>query len=297
MVNFDLPEVRGKYRFGYNLAPITWFKVGGKAEIFFKPEDVEDLSFFLKNLDPAVNVTILGNCSNVIIRDGGIDGVVVKLGKNFAKIQLEKRTKIKCGAGALNYYVSNFALNNSKSALEFLIGIPGTIGGGIKMNAGAYGSEFKDVLSNIKAIDRKGNIFDISPNDAGFGYRKSSIPDDYIFVEAEFNVNDSDQKIISEKMAKINEQRSSTQPVKEKTGGSTFANPSEYKAWELIDKVGMRGYKIGDAGFSELHCNFMINHGNATAKDLEDLGELARDKVREKFSQELKWEIRRIGKK
>ena len=293
---YKLPEIRGEYRYNFNLAPITWFKVGGCAEIFFKPLDIEDLQFFLKNVDKSIPITILGNCSNVIIRDGGIVGVVIKLSRNFAKIELEDGNFIFAGCGALNSSVATFAWQNSMKNLEFLIGIPGSIGGGIRMNAGSYGSEFKDVLMKFRALDKLGNIIEFRTEDVNFSYRNCDLPEDLIFIDAVFRLTLDDDANIKNRMEQINEQRSAAQPIKEKTGGSTFANPEGMKAWKLIDKAGLRGYSIGGAAFSEKHCNFMLNVSDATAKDLEDLGEVAIKKVKDLSDIDLKWEIKRIGK-
>jgi UDP-N-acetylmuramate dehydrogenase len=295
MKNISLPEVRGEYRFNFNLKPTTWFKVGGNAEVYFKPEDIDDLSYFLKNIEKSVPINILGNSSNIIIRDGGVEGVVIKLGRNFANLEI-KDDQIIVGAGALNSSVANFAMQNGLGDLEFLIGIPGTIGGGIRMNAGAYGTEFKDVLVSFKAIDFNGEIKEFDSSIDLFKYRGCNLQDNLIFIEARFKTKKESPEIIKEKMNQINEQRSNSQPIKEKTGGSTFANPEGFKAWELIDKAGLRGYRIGDAIFSEKHCNFMINTGEARASDLEELGEFAIKKVKDLTGIELKWEIKRIGK-
>jgi len=349
-MSIKLPKVRGEYRHNFDLSNITWFKVGGCAEVFYKPEDVEDLQYFLQNLDPSVPVTVLGNCSNIIIRDGGVSGVVIKLGRNFAKVDVASKPTmsfrtgelesldpessktfitqrvipnlngiamnanmdstpptsgaalnddhafIQVGAGALNSSVATFAMQNSLAALEFLIGIPGTIGGGIRMNAGAYGTEFKDVLHKFRALDRAGNLHEFDASEVEFHYRHCTLPDDLIFIDASFKTSSGEMDLIKAKMLEINEKRAASQPIKEKTSGSTFANPEGHKAWELIDKAGLRGYKIGGAEFSSKHCNFMINTGEAKAKDLEDLGELAIKKVKEMSDVELKWEIKRIGK-
>jgi len=296
MTNIKLPNVRGEYRFGFNLSQITWFKVGGKAEIFYKPADSEDLQFFLSNIDKNIPITVIGNCSNTIIRDGGVDGIVIKLGRNFAEVDQISDDIISVGAGSLNSTVATFALQNSFSNLEFLIGIPGTIGGGIRMNAGSYGTEFKDVLIKFKAIDFTGKIHEFDSCTDLFSYRKCLLPEDLIFIEAQFRVINKAQSLIKDEMQRISEKRADTQPIKEKTGGSTFANPDGNSAWKLIDYVGLRGYKIGGAEFSSKHCNFMINTGSATAKNLEDLGEFAITKVKESTGIELKWEIKRIGK-
>lgn len=295
MQNFDLPTVRGEYRQNFSLKHTTWFKVGGNAEVFFKPEDIEDLVHFLKEIDKNIPITILGNCSNVIIRDGGIDGVVIKLGRNFANITLDGEF-IKVGAGALNSSVATYALQNARSGIAFLVGIPGTIGGGIRMNAGAYGTEFKNILHGFKAIDFSGKIHEFDADESLFSYRDCHLPKELIFIEATLKTSKGNPDEIKDKMNDINEQRYNSQPIKEKTGGSTFANPEGRKAWELIDEAGMRGYRVGGGIFSEKHCNFMINIDEASAKNLEDLGELAIQKVKEKSGVELKWEIKRLGK-
>lgn len=295
-IKFKLPEVEGEYRFDFNLAPTTWFKVGGKAEVYYKPKDEKDLSYFLQNIDKNIPINIVGNCSNIIIRDRGIDGVVIKLARGFADIDLQDN-EIHVGAGALNSSVAHFAALNGRSGIEFLIGIPGTIGGGIRMNAGAYGTEFKDVLDRFYAMDRSGEIHEYKTKDIDFTYRKCPLPEDLIFLKAVFNTSENKPELIKERMKEINQKRSESQPIKEKTSGSTFANPEGESAWKLIDSVGLRGHKIGDAIFSEKHCNFMINLGNAKASDLEELGELAIKRVFEEKGIKLRWEIKRIGKK
>ncbi|NDB81456.1 MAG: UDP-N-acetylmuramate dehydrogenase [Alphaproteobacteria bacterium] len=294
MIIQELPKIRGQYRFDYDLSQITWFKTGGKAEVFFKPEDLDDLVYFLKNIDRKIQIHILGNCSNVIVRDGGVKGVVIKLGRNFANISKHNDIII-AGAAALNSSVAQFALMNSYSNFEFLVGIPGCVGGGVKMNAGSYGSEFKDIILSLKAVDFAGNIHIFDFLDNIFSYRKCLLPENLIFIEAHFSARKKQYEEIKSKMDEITIARSRSQPIKEKTGGSTFANPDSYKAWELIDDVGLRGYKIGGAQFSELHCNFLINTGLASSKDLEDLGEMAIQKVKEKRNIQLNWEIKRIG--
>lgn len=297
MNNNDLPEVKGEYKKDYNLSHLTWFKVGGKAKILFKPFDIDDLSNFFKNYKGSDEIHVLGAGSNTIIRDGGFDGIIIKLGRNFTNIEMIDEGKIKAGAGALNFNVANFCLQNSMSNLEFLVGIPGTIGGGIAMNAGSYGSEFKDILVEATCIDRHGNIKKLKCEDFGFGYRHNSLKEDLVFVEAIFKTKKDNPDLIKSRMTQITEERQKTQPINQKTGGSTFANPEGYSSWKLIDDAGLRGFKIGGACFSPLHCNFIVNTGDAKASDLEDLGEIAREKVKEKFDIELKWEIKRIGKK
>jgi UDP-N-acetylmuramate dehydrogenase len=293
----SLPEIRGEYRHNYNLAHLTWFKAGGSAKVFFKPLDIEDLSHFLSKYPKENPIFVLGAGSNIIIRDGGIDSIVVKLGRNFTNIEILENNKLRVGAGNLNYNLAQFCYNNGIEGFEFLIGVPGTIGGGIAMNAGSYGVEFKDIIDSVIYLDREGKKHEILCKDIGFGYRHNNLPEDLIFVEAIFHFKYGKQHAIKEKMENITKQRQASQPVTEKTGGSTFANPPEKKAWELVDAVGMRGAKFGDAEFSPIHCNFMINTGNATSTDLEELGELARKKVFEQFGINLKWEIKRVGKK
>ena len=289
----NLPKIRGEYLPNFNLASLTWFKVGGCAEVLFKPEDIDDLAHFLQHLPSDVPVYVLGAGSNVIVRDGGIEGVVVKLGRGFGSIDGD--TIIRAGAGTLNYNLAQYALQNDLQCLEFLVGIPGTIGGGIAMNAGSYGSEFKDILHSVTMLDRNGQKHVLKPEELGLGYRHNSLKSWAIFVEATFHTTAGNKEEIKAKMDEISSSRKQTQPINQKTGGSTFANPDGYKAWQLVDQVGMRGYAIGDAQFSPLHCNFMVNTSNATATELEELGEMARTKVLEQTGIELKWEIKRIG--
>ena len=288
-------NVRGEIKENYNLSHLTWFKVGGPAQFFFKPEDISDLKGLLKQNNNRLPITVLGAGSNTIIRDGGIDGIVIKLGRNFTNIELQD-DEIIVGASCLNLNLAKFCLNNLIEGFEFLVGIPGTIGGGVIMNAGAYGSEFKNVLSSIEVITTAGEVMSISLNEIDFSYRSANLLQDYIVTSATFKAQIGNLEKISALMDEINSKRASTQPIKEKTSGSTFANPSGYKAWELIDKAGLRGYRIGGAQISELHCNFMINDGSACAQDLEQLGEHVKAQVFEKCGVALEWEVKRIGK-
>lgn len=292
----DLPKVRGKYKLNYNIAHLTWFKVGGNAEILFKPEDSEDLAYFLKEKDAKLEVMVLGAGSNIVIRDGGVQGVVVKLGRSFTEIEELPDGTFAVGAGCLNYNLAKFAATKSIQGFEFLVGIPGTIGGGVAMNAGAYGSEFKDIVISVEAIDKSGNYRNFSCDEIGFSYRKNSLPKDLIFTKVIFKCEPGILSKIQAKMDEINRKRSETQPITEKTGGSTFANPVGYKAWELIDEAGLRGHSIGGASMSQKHCNFMINNGTASASDMEKLGEFVRKKVKQVSGIELNWEIKRVGK-
>ena len=297
MKDLDLPEIAGEYKEDYSLSHLTWFKVGGPARILFKPKDVDDLCYFLQNYKGYLPIHVLGAGSNTIIRDGGYDGIVIKLARNFTNIEILENNKIKVGAGALNFNVANFCIQNSLKGFEFLVGIPGTIGGGVAINAGSYGSEFKDILDEVVCVDRKGNKRVLKCKDFGFGYRHHSLEEDMIFVEAIFNYEKGDMEEIKSRMDEITSERQKTQPVNQKTGGSTFANSEGKKSWQLIDEANLRGHQIGGAQISPLHCNFMINTGDATAKDLEDLGELARSRVKEIHGVDLKWEIKRIGNK
>lgn len=292
----DLPKVRGKYKLNYNIAHLTWFKVGGNADILFKPEDSDDLAHFLKEKDPKLEVIVLGAGSNIVIRDEGIQGAVIKLGRSFTEIEVLPDGTFAVGAGCLNYNLAKFAATKSIQGFEFLVGIPGTIGGGIAMNAGAYGSEFKDLVLSVEALDKNGNYKNFSCDEIGFSYRKNSLPKDMIFTKVIFKCEPGILSKIQAKMDEINRKRSETQPITEKTGGSTFANPVGYKAWELIDKAGLRGHSIGGAYMSKKHCNFMINDGTASASDMEKLGEFVREKVKQTSGIELNWEIKRVGR-
>jgi UDP-N-acetylmuramate dehydrogenase len=278
------------------LAKITWFQVGGVAEILFRPADTDDLSYFLKNKPKDIPVTILGVGSNILVRDGGIDGVVIRMGRNFARMQADE-DKITVGAGCLDVNVAKFALENSIGGLEFLVGVPGTIGGALAMNAGAYEKETKDVLISAVAVDADGVIHQLTNEDMGFTYRHNSIPDDWIFTEAVFQGRQEDKEVISNRMNEISSKREDSQPIHSRPGGSTFKNPPGKKAWQLIDEAGCRGLQIGGAKVSEKHCNFLINIENATASDLENLGEEVRRRVKENSNIELEWEIKILGKK
>ena len=291
-----LPKVRGQYRENFVLSEVTWFRVGGKAEVLFKPADVEDLAHFLKQKPKEIPHIVIGVGSNLLVRDGGVEGVVIRLGREFANIQVEDSSQIIAGAGALDTHVAEFAAQHTIGGLEFLSGIPGTVGGALFMNAGAYESEIKDVLVWAEGIDASGNLHRFSPAECGFTYRHSSVPEGFIFTRSCLKGFAKPEAEIRARMAEIAEQRQSTQPVRSRTGGSTFANPDGKKAWQLIDEAGCRGLQKGEAKVSKMHCNFLINTGNATAKDLEDLGEEVRAKVKAKSGIDLRWEIQRIGK-
>ncbi len=291
-----LPIVRGKYKEKYNLAHLTWFKVGGAADVLYKPVDEDDIANFLKQNGGKLPVTVIGAGSNIIIRDRGIEGVVVKLGSGFTEIEILPEGDLLVGAACLNFNLAKFAGANSIKGFEFLVGIPGTVGGGVAMNAGSYGSEFKDIVKSVYALDKMGTKIQIPLEDIGFDYRKNSLPTNLIYTKVVFRADRGEANEIKLKMQDINEKRAATQPVTEKTSGSTFANPEGKRAWELIDEAGLRGMQIGDAVISEKHCNFMINQGSAKASDMEQLGEFVKNKVKDHSGIELKWEIKRIGR-
>jgi UDP-N-acetylmuramate dehydrogenase len=289
-----LPRVRGRLAENVPLAQLTWFRVGGPAEVMFRPADVEDLAQFLARKPKDVKVTVIGVASNLLIRDGGVPGVVVRLGRGFVEIEAKGDT-VKAGAGSLDVNVALAACEAGLAGLEFLSGIPGTVGGGLRMNAGAYGTEFKDVLKDAAALDGEGRHHDLEPGEMGLSYRHCGLPEDWIFICARFRGRRDSPDAISKRMAEIQAQRETTQPIRARTGGSTFANPPHAKAWELIDQAGCRGLKRGGAMVSEKHANFLINTGDATAADLEGLGEEVRRRVKEKSGITLEWEIRRVG--
>lgn len=297
----QLPDVRGSLKFDAPLSKITWFHVGGPAQVLFTPKDEEDLSSFLSALPEEVPVTVIGVGSNLLVRDGGIDGVVIKLGAAFSKIEILEGHRVCAGAAAFDVAVAKKAMEASIAGLEFLRGIPGTIGGALRMNAGAYERETKDVLIEAEGVTRSGEKIKFSQEDMGFSYRHSSAPDDILFVSALLQGAEGDPKEISARMEGITEARESTQPIRSRTGGSTFKNPHTdeaggRKAWQLIDAAGCRGASIGDAQVSEQHCNFLINNGSASAEDLERLGEKVRSEVAKSSGINLEWEIRRIGR-
>ncbi len=289
-----LPKVVGSYRENADLSKTTWFNVGGNADILFRPHDVNDLAFFLKNKPLDIPVTILGVGSNLLVRDGGIRGVVIKLGRNFAQVKNYDNI-IEAGGACLCYNIAMYAKENSISDLEFLVGIPGSIGGATFMNAGCYGSDISSILIDAQIVDEAGNINTVTPKDIGYIYRGNTLPHGIIFTKARFKGTHKDQNIIAQRIEEITKQRNDSQPIKSKTGGSTFKNPTNLRAWQLIDEAGCRGLTIGGAQISHLHCNFLINNGNATAKDIEMLGEEVRKRVKEKTGIELEWEIKIIG--
>ena len=289
-----LPAVRGRLTEGPVLSRVTWFRVGGPAEVMFKPADLDDLRDFLAALPADVPVLPLGVGSNLLVRDGGVSGVVLRLGGDFARIDVEGE-EIVAGSAALDANVAKTAANHGLTGVEFFAGIPGTIGGALRMNAGAYGTETKDVLIEATAVDRTGAIHKVGPGDMGMHYRHTDAPADWIFVEGRFKAAPGDRGEIFHRIEEIQRARSETQPIRSRTGGSTFKNPASGKAWQAIDAAGCRGLTVGAAQVSEQHCNFLINTGGATAADLENLGEEVRRRVREQSGTELEWEIKRVG--
>ncbi|RAK51283.1 UDP-N-acetylmuramate dehydrogenase [Phenylobacterium deserti] len=294
----QLPAVRGKLLKDELLGPFTWFRVGGPADVIFLPEDAEDLAAFLKALDPAVPVTPIGVGSNTLVRDGGVDGVVIRLGKAFAKVESRSDNRIFAGSAVLDAILAREAGKAGIAGLEFYRGVPGSIGGALVMNAGCYGSETKDVLVEAYAVTRSGEQITLSNADLEYSYRKSAraAREQLIFTGALFEGRPDEPSAIEARMAEITERREKTQPIREKTGGSTFKNPPGHSSWKLVDDAGWRGKPFGGAMFSPLHSNFLINTGEATAADLEGLGEAVRADVKSKFGVELEWEIKRIGK-
>jgi UDP-N-acetylmuramate dehydrogenase len=289
-----LPQLRGRLFANQSLAELTWFRVGGPAQVLFVPEDEADLAYALGRLPPDLPVTVVGLGSNLIVRDGGVPGVVIRLGRGFGEIAIEG-ARVRAGAAVPDVRVARAAQAAGLAGLAFLRGIPGAIGGALRMNGGAYGRETKDVLIEARGVDRRGAIRTFANAAMGFSYRHCGAPDDVVFTQALFAGSPGDPAKIAAEMDAITEAREATQPVKSRTGGSTFKNPPGAKAWQLIDAAGCRGLKIGDAQVSELHCNFLINLGSASAADIETLGETVRARVKQTSGVDLEWEIKRIG--
>jgi UDP-N-acetylmuramate dehydrogenase len=290
----QMPALRGRLLPNEPLAPLIWFRVGGPAQALFMPEDEDDLGYALAHLPAEIPVTVIGLGSNLIVRDGGVPGVVIRLGRGFSEIKLEGHC-LRVGCAVPDVKVSRAAQEASLAGLAFFRGIPGAIGGALRMNGGAYGRETKDALIEARGVDRKGRKRVFSLADMHYSYRHCGAPDDIIFTQALFAAESGDAAAIAAEMDKITESREATQPIKSRTGGSTFKNPPGQKAWQLIDAAGCRGLKVGGAQVSELHCNFLINLGGATATDIETLGETVRRRVRENSGVALEWEIKRIG--
>jgi UDP-N-acetylmuramate dehydrogenase len=290
-----IPRVRGKLTPHAALAPLVWFKSGGAAEWLFEPADVDDLSDFLAGLDPSVPIMGLGLGSNMIVRDGGVSGVVVRLGKAFAKVGRVDSVTLSCGGGASGILVSSSARDAGIGGLEFLRSIPGTVGGFVRMNGGAYGREVKDVLVECEVVLRSGQRKTLGLDELGYSYRHSELPAGCIVVGATFRGHAAEPAAVQAEMDRIAAEREASQPLRSRTGGSTFKNPQGHKAWALIDDAGCRGLQIGDAQVSEKHCNFLLNLGAATSAEIEELGEEVRRRVKAKSGVVLEWEIQRIG--
>jgi len=290
-----LPELEGSAERGGSLASFIWFRTGGSAEWLVRPKDEADLARFLAELPNEVPVTPIGVGSNLIVRDGGVDGVVVRLPKSFADVTIEPGNKVRAGGAAMGITVASAARDAGVAGLEFLRGIPGTVGGAVRMNAGAYGREVKDVLVEARVVLRDGSAETWPLDKLGYTYRHSDVPEGAVVVEALFKGTPGDSATIGAEMDRIAAEREASQPLRSRTGGSTFKNPPGHKAWALIDSAGCRGLRVGDAQVSEKHCNFLLNLGNATSAEIEDLGEEVRRRVMEKTNILLEWEIQRIG--
>ena len=291
----ELPRVAGKLTANAPLAPLVWFKSGGSAQWLFEPKDLDDLQSFLRNLDPATPVMALGLGSNMIVRDGGVAGVVVRLGKAFAKVKPVDATTLDCGGGASGILVSSTARDAAIAGLEFLRSIPGTVGGFVRMNGGAYGGEVKDILVDCDVILRDGQLANLNAEELHYSYRHSELPEGAIVISARFRGKPGEPSSIQAEMDRISESREASQPLRSKTGGSTFKNPDGHKAWQLVDEAGCRGLQIGGAQVSEKHTNFLINTGEASSADIEALGEEVRRRVLAKSGIDLQWEIQRVG--
>lgn len=289
----SLPKIRGIYRYNASMSKITWLNVGGQADVLFKPNDIEDLTCLIKKTESLINV--IGATSNIIVRDNGIRGITVKLGKGFRYIRFIGNNSIVAGGAVLLKDLAYFASERQISGLEFLVGIPGTVGGGIEMNAGAYGRDIASIIQSIKAVNLEdGDLYEFSSEKMGYIYRGHSLNGRWIFVEAEFKGIGSERKIILKKLKKIIYEKNKSQPTG-KTAGCLFKNPKNFQAWKLIDESGCRGLNNGGAKISKKHCNFLINCNNATSFELETLGNIVKDKVKDKFNVELEWEIRVLG--
>ncbi len=295
MTTLVMPQVEGRLTEGAPLAPLVWFKSGGHAEYLFEPKDIADLQAFLRELDPAVPVMALGLGSNLIVRDGGVRGVVVRLGKAFAKVTCTDAVTLDSGAGASGILVSSTARDKGIAGLEFLRSIPGTVGGFVRMNGGAYGGEVKDILRDCDVVMRDGTLATLSVDELHYSYRHSELPDGAIVVAARFVGRPGESDAIQAEMDRISASREASQPLRSKTGGSTFKNPDGHKAWQLVDAAGCRGLQVGGAQVSEKHTNFLINTNDATSADIEALGEEVRARVQAHSGVELTWEIQRVG--
>jgi UDP-N-acetylmuramate dehydrogenase len=291
-----MPRLRGRLLANQPMAPLTWFRVGGNAQALFTPQDEEDLAYFLANLPQDIPVTVVGVGSNLIVRDGGVEGVVIRLSpKGFGAIEPVGKTQIQAGVAALDKRLAEAALTAGIGGLEFYFGIPGSLGGALRMNAGANGGETKDVVVYVNGVTRDGDFVTLSNAEMGFTYRNCAVDPSIIFTSALFEGKQEDAGVIRARMDDVQQHREAAQPIREKTGGSTFKNPPGHSAWKLVDAAGCRGLKQGGAQVSEMHCNFLINTGSATAADIEGLGETVRAKVKAHSGVDLHWEIKRIG--
>ena len=289
-----MPALRGRLTANQPIGDFTWFRVGGPAQAFFAPQDDDDLAYFLKNLAADIPLTVIGVGSNLIVRDGGVPGVTIRLGRGFNEIKCDGDT-VRAGTAALDKRVAEAAAAAGIGGLEFYFGIPGTIGGALRMNAGANNGETKDVLVSAHGVTRAGEVVSLSNAEMKFAYRKTGADPSIIFTSALFRGMPTDAEAIRLRMAEVQNHRETAQPIREKTGGSTFKNPPGHSAWKLVDAAGCRGLVVGDAQVSEMHCNFLINLGRATAADIETLGETVRERVKAHSGIELEWEIKRIG--
>ncbi len=291
----SLPDLRGRLTAEALLSNYTWFRVGGPAEVLYVPADEADLAYFMKGLPVDIPITMVGLGSNLLVRDGGIEGVVIRLGRGFGEIKIEEGSRLRTGTAVPDTILAHAAADAGIAGLSFYRGIPGCVGGALRMNGGAHGSETCELLAETRAVDRQGNVHVLSVADFHYAYRHCGAPADFIFTEALFQGAPGDPAKILAEMDDIAAYREEVQPIKSRTGGSTFKNPPGKKSWQLIDAAGCRGLKIGDAKVSELHCNFFINEGEATAADIEKLGETVRARVKETSGVELEWEIKRLG--
>jgi len=290
-----MPALRGRLRPDVNMAEITWFRVGGPAEVLFTPADEADLIYFLQHAPEEVPVTVVGVGSNLLVRDGGVRGVVIRLGRGFGATEPLDAARIRCGTAVPDVRLAQAAAKAEIGRLAFYRGIPGSIGGALRMNAGAHGSETRDVLIEARAVDRRGQLHVLSVDDLGYGYRHCGAPPDFIFTEATYQGEPGVRDHIEKAMQQVADYREEHQPTKARTGGSTFKNPPGHSAWRLVDAAGCRGLRVGGAHVSEKHCNFLINEGEATGADIEMLGETVRQRVHASSGVSLDWEIRRIG--
>ncbi|PNU01898.1 UDP-N-acetylmuramate dehydrogenase [Novosphingobium guangzhouense] len=296
-LTLDQTTVRGKLTANAPLAPLVWFKAGGHAQWLFEPKDLADLQDFLRALDPAVPLMALGLGSNMIVRDGGVPGVVIRLGKAFAKVTKVDDVTLDCGGGASGILVSSTARDAGIAGVEFLRSIPGTVGGFVRMNGGAYGGEVKDILVDCDVVLRSGELVTFGNADLGYTYRHSELPEGAVVVSARFKGRSGESAAIQAEMDRISAAREASQPLRSKTGGSTFKNPEGHAAWKLVDEAGCRGLALGGAQVSEKHTNFLLNTGDATSEDIENLGDEVRRRVKDKSGVDLEWEIQRVGQR